>query len=221
MSDNQKASPGGNIPDKADPGKTAANPPPTGLGLREDLLLHDPLLDSVLEVARIHGRPSTRAALSAGLPLQNGRLTPSLVARAANRAGLNCRIVRLELGKIDPIQLPAILLLKGDESCVLLGWEERGGQAQVLFPESGQTAFTLSREDISSRYLGIAIFLQPRVKFDSRTPEVAKLAKRHWFWGAILEQWQVYRDVLKQTIHGQTDASPLKKQLYQTNSLCY
>jgi len=196
MSDNQKASPDGSIPGQANPGNTAANTPPASLGLREDLLLHDPLLDSVLEVARIHGRPSTRAALSAGLPLQNGRLTPSLVARAANRAGLNCRIVRLELGKIDPIQLPAILLLKGDESCVLLGWEEQGEQAQVLFPESGQTAFTLSREDISSRYLGIAIFLQPRVKFDSRTPEVAKLVKRHWFWGAIVEQWRVYRDVL-------------------------
>ena len=191
MSDNQEASPKGSVP-----GTPPASQPPTNLGLREDLLLHDPLLDSVLEVARIHGRPSTRAALSAGLPLQNGRLTPSLVARAANRAGLNCRIVRRELGKIDPIQLPAILLLNGDESCVLLGSDEQSGQDQVLFPESGQTAFTLPREDMASRYMGIAIFLQPRVKFDSRTPEVAKLAKRHWFWGAILEQWQVYRDVL-------------------------
>ncbi|MDD5299261.1 MAG: type I secretion system permease/ATPase [Gallionella sp.] len=192
MSDNQKTSPSGDIPGNTPP----TNQPPANLGLREDLLLHDPLLDSVLEVARIHGRPSTRAALSAGLPLQNGRLTPSLVARAANRAGLNCRIVRRELAKIDPIQLPAILLLNGDESCVLVGWDEQREQAQVLFPESGQMAFTLLREELSTRYLGIAIFLQPRIKFDSRTPEVAKLAKRHWFWGAMLEQWQVYRDVL-------------------------
>lgn len=165
-------------------------------GLREDLLLHDPLLDCLLEVARIHGRPSTRAALSAGLPLQNGRLTPSLAARAANRAGLYCRIVRRELSKINTVQLPAILLLEGNESCVLLGWDEQGAQAQVLFPESGQTAFTLPREELNARYLGMAIFLHPRVKFDNRAPEVAKLAKRHWFWGAIMEQWRVYRDVL-------------------------
>lgn len=186
MSDNQKISPDGETPGNAS----------TNLGLREDLLLHDPLLDSLLDVARIHGRPSTRAALSAGLPLKDGRLTPSLVARAANRAGLNCRIVRRELGKIDTIQLPAILLLKGDESCVLLGCDEQCQQVEVLFPESGQTAFKLPREELAARYQGIAIFLQPRVKFDSRTPEVAKLAKRHWFWGAIIEQWQVYRDVL-------------------------
>lgn len=169
---------------------------PQNLGLREDLLLHDPLLDSVLEVARIHGRPSTRAALSAGLPLQNGLLTPSLVARAANRAGLSCRFVRKSLGKIDSFQLPAILLLEGDESCVLLGWNDSGDHAELLFPDSGQTPFTLSRKEIESRYLGIAIFLYPRAKFDSRAPEVAKLAKRHWFWGVIMEQWRIYRDVL-------------------------
>ena len=178
------------------PGNSGVGNPQENLGLREDLLLHDPLLDSLLEVARIHGRPSTRAALSAGLPLQNGRLTPSLIARSANRAGLNCRIVRRELGKIDAVQLPVILLLKENEACVLVQWEEQGKQAQILLPESGQTAFTFSLEELASRYLGIAIFLQPRVKFDSRTPEVAKLAKRHWFWGVMLEQWQIYRDVL-------------------------
>ena len=165
-------------------------------GLREDLLLHDPLLDSLLEVARIHGRPSTRAALSAGLPLQNGRLTPSLVARSANRAGLNCRIVRRDLGKIDAVQLPVILLLKGDEACVFVRWEEPGKTLQVLLPNTGQTSFTFTQEEMAERYAGIAIFLQPRVKFDSRTPEVAKLVKRHWFWGVMLEQWQIYRDVL-------------------------
>lgn len=166
------------------------------MGLREDVLLHDPLLDCLLEVARIHGRPSTRAALSAGLPLSNGRLTPSLVARAANRAGLNCRLARRELSKIDSAQLPVILLLKDDESCVLLNWKAQSREAEILLPESGQTSFSFPLEELAGRYAGIAIFLHPRAKFDSRTPEVAKLVKRHWFWGTMLEQWQVYRDVL-------------------------
>ncbi|HMX22886.1 MAG TPA: hypothetical protein PKA11_07885, partial [Accumulibacter sp.] len=34
-------------------------------GLREDLLHHDPLLDCLVQLTRLHGRPSTRAALSA------------------------------------------------------------------------------------------------------------------------------------------------------------
>jgi len=174
--------------------EAAAAPP--NLGVREDLLLHDPLLDCLLEIASIHGRPSTRAALSAGLPLQNGRLTPALLARAANRAGLTCRLVRKELNRIDIVQLPAILLLQNNEACILLGRDEQGENARVIFPESGQTAFTLSCEALESRYLGITVFLQPRVRFDSRAPQVAKLRQRHWFWGTIMDQWRVYRDVL-------------------------
>lgn len=174
--------------------ETGTSPP--NLGLREDLLLHDPLLDCLLEIARIHGRPSTRAALSAGLPLQNGRLTPVLLARAANRAGLTCKLVRKDLKRVDSIQLPAILLLEDNEACVLIGRDEAGENAQVIFPESGQTAFTLPCEELKLRYTGIAAFLQPRVRFDSRTPQVAKLRQRHWFWGTIVEQWRVYRDVL-------------------------
>ena len=92
-----------------------------GFALREDLLHHDPLLDCLIELTRLHGRPSTRAALSAGLPLAGGCLTPSLFARAAARGGLSSRIVRRKLDAIDAALLPVILLLKGDEACVLLG----------------------------------------------------------------------------------------------------
>ena len=72
-----------------------------GFALREDLLHHDPLLACLVELTHLHGRPSTRAALSAGLPLENGCLTPSLFARAAARAGLSSKIVRRALPDID------------------------------------------------------------------------------------------------------------------------
>ncbi len=167
--------------------------------LREDLLHHDPLLACLVELTRLHGRPSTRAALSAGLPLENGCLTPSLFNRAAARAGLSSRIVRRPLAKIDDALLPVILLLKGDEACVLLGWErgEDGAeQARLLFPETGQGETTLARAALAERYLGIAVFARPRFVFDARAPEVGKVAQRHWFWGALLEQQALYRDVI-------------------------
>ena len=164
--------------------------------LREDLLHHDPLLACLVELTRWHGRPSTRAALSAGLPLQGGCLTPSLFARAATRAGLSSKIVRRALDEIDRILLPVILLLKGDQACVLTGWNEAGDTAQLLFPETGQGEVTLSRTALAERYIGIALFARPRFAFDARTPEVGKVVQRHWFWGALLEQWPVYRDVL-------------------------
>ena len=166
--------------------------------LREDLLHHDPLLACLVELTRVHGRPSTRAALTAGLPLEGGCLTPSLFARAAQRAGLSSRILRRQLDAIDTALLPAILLLKDDQACVLLAWEGEGSNAsaQLLFPETGQGEIRLSRTELAERYLGIAIFARPRFVFDARTPEVGKAIHRHWFWGALLEQKGIYRDVI-------------------------
>lgn len=170
-----------------------------GVGLsdiREDLLHHDPLLDCLVELTRIHGRPSTRAALTAGLPLEAGQLTPGLFARAAARAGLAAKLGRRSLDRIDAALLPAVLLLKGEEACVLLGWDASGENAQLLFPETGQGSVSLSRAALAERYAGIAIFARPHFRFDQRTPAVGQVRLRHWFWGALAEQWPVYRDVL-------------------------
>ncbi|UCV09180.1 type I secretion system permease/ATPase [Dechloromonas denitrificans] len=165
-------------------------------GVREDVLHHDPLLDCLVELTRIHGRPSTRAALVAGLPLEKGALTPSLFGRAASRAGLSAKLVRRALDRIDAVLLPAILLLKGEEACVLLGWDESGENARLLFPETGQGSVLLSRAALAGRYTGVAIFSRPHFRFDKRTPQVGEIKLRHWFWGALSDQWQVYRDVL-------------------------
>lgn len=171
-------------------------PPPAKTGIREDILHHDPLLDCLVELSRIHGRASTRAALTAGLPLENGSLTPSLFARAASRAGLSARVVRRPLEKVDAALLPAVLLLAGEEACILLGWDETGTSARLLFPDTSQGTVLLSRDDLLARYAGIAIFARPHFRFDQRTPEVGAVRLRHWFWGALAEQWPVYRDVL-------------------------
>ena len=51
--------------------------------LREDLIHPDPLLDSLVELCRLHGQGASRASLAAGLPLVEGRLTLELAERAA------------------------------------------------------------------------------------------------------------------------------------------
>ena len=88
--------------------------------LREDLIHPDPLLDCLLEVCRLHGVASSRAALSAGLPLENGRLTLALAERAAQRAGLSTKLQRLRADRIDTATLPAILILRGSGACVAM-----------------------------------------------------------------------------------------------------
>ena len=114
--------------------------PPSAPRVRDDLISPDPLLDCLIEVARLHGQAATRASLSAGLPLQPQEPLPlALVERAAARAGLATRVQRLALTGIDALTLPAILILKDNKACVLLGRE--GEQHwRILLPETGQGA---------------------------------------------------------------------------------
>ena len=168
----------------------------TAEGIHEDVLHHDPLLDCLVELTRIHGRPSTHAALTAGLPMPKRGLTPSLFVRAAQRAGFSSKLVRRALDKIDAALLPVILLLEGDEACVLMDWDASGENARLLFPDTAQGSVMLSRAEINERYLGIAIFARPHFRFDMRTPEIVKVVQRHWFWGAVADQLPVYRDIL-------------------------
>lgn len=167
--------------------------------LREDLAHADPLLDCLIEVCRLHGQAASRASLSAGLPLQDGRLNLSLAERAAQRAGMASRVRRVALTALPDAALPTILVLRNRRACVLLGWEDdpQGGRlARVLLPETGQGAVTLPQAALAADYTGVALFVRPRFRYDARTSDTAAPRSGHWFWGALLRQRKVYRDVL-------------------------
>lgn len=193
MNPNRPGAPG--APAAAAPVPPSVPRDPATERLREDLIHPDPLLDCLLEVCRLHGVASSRAALSAGLPLENGRLTLALAERAAQRAGLSTKLQRLRADRIDTATLPAILILRGSGACVLLGWTEEG-DARVLLPETGQGAVVMPRKDLARRHGGVVLFVRPHFRFDERTPEVRRTRSGHWFWSAIASQRGVYRDVL-------------------------
>ncbi len=155
----------------------------------------DALLECLLVVARAHGCALTRDAATAGLPLSNHRLTPSLFQRAAQRAGLASRLARRPLARLNADLFPVVLLLEGEHACVLLGWTD-DGQARVIYPDLGEAEVVVSLDSLEARYLGRALFVRPRFRFDARTPEVGSVKHRHWFWGAINENRPLYRDVL-------------------------
>ena len=163
--------------------------------LREDLIHPDPLLDCLVEVCRLHGQAASRASLAAGLPLVQGRLNLELTERAAARAGMATRLLRVPLERIDEATLPVILVLADNQACVLLGHDEQG-RARVLLPETGQGVVTLPAADLALRYAGVALFVRPHFRFDSRAPAVRQTRRGHWFWSAIKAQRFVYRDVL-------------------------
>ncbi|NQD38891.1 type I secretion system permease/ATPase [Permianibacter sp. IMCC34836] len=154
----------------------------------------DPLLSGLLYLCRHHGRARSALTLTAGLPLQGGRLMPSLVTRAARRAGLHARLARRPFSHIPGALLPCLLLLKDNQACVLMGWN-RDGLAEVVFPEQSNDVLTLTDGELAERYAGVAIYVRPKFLFDRRTSEQSQAKSEHWFWSAIFSARHLYRDI--------------------------
>ncbi|MEK9940354.1 MAG: type I secretion system permease/ATPase, partial [Methylotenera sp.] len=81
--------------------------------------LPDSLLDSFALICRLNGVATSKDALISGLPLKDGKMTPALVKRSAERVNLAVNVLKRPLHKIRPEFLPAILLMKDNEACVL------------------------------------------------------------------------------------------------------
>ncbi|MBL4566843.1 MAG: type I secretion system permease/ATPase, partial [Porticoccus sp.] len=153
------------------------------------------LIDCLLLVANLEGRLTSKASISSGLPLEDGKLSAMLLNRAANRAGLASNMLTRELNKIPVEVLPAILILENGDSVVLTDINPEQRIAIVLDPESHQP-IQVDYQQLEDEYSGHVFYLRPMQQFDSRTPKIYKNGHDHWFWGALKGSWKIYRDVL-------------------------
>lgn len=158
--------------------------------------VNDSLLGCLLLVCRTHQIATTRDALSAGLPLRNGKITPALFKRAAERANLAVTILRKPLNQIRTEFLPVTLLLNNDEACMLTGFDTQAKIASVIYPELGDAEVAVPLDDLMTQYAGYMIVAKLKYVFDKRTPAVGKVRLKHWFWGTLAENKRIYRDVM-------------------------
>ncbi|WP_404471193.1 type I secretion system permease/ATPase [Vreelandella venusta] len=157
----------------------------------------DELLECLKTVASYHQHDVSSEALKAGLPLEQGRLIPSVFGRAASRAGLTAKIVKSKLSALNPALFPAILLLEPGRACVLLGLDLKQQKARVIFPELSEADIDVPLEELYSGYSGEAIYVRPKFRADNASePGVKKRWGQHWFWGVIRENRRLYRDIV-------------------------
>ncbi len=158
--------------------------------------MKDPLLNSLIYVSRYFGLANSPEALINGLPLSDGKLTPFLLPRAAERAGLVAKENRVELDKISSLILPAILLLKDGDSCVLNSIDVEKQEAEITTLESGMVPISIPLEDLLEQYTGRYFLVKKQFRYDERSPEVLKTKEGHWFWSTLWQSKRIYRDVL-------------------------
>jgi ATP-binding cassette, subfamily C, bacterial LapB len=158
----------------------------------------DPLAACLVVAARVHGATVSAEALTAGLPLDAGRLTPALVPRAAERAGLSARLHTRPLEQIAALPLPAILLLKDRSACVLL--ERDGEHAIVALPETGEGGTRMPLAELAARYDGGAFLVGRQLRFAAGTATERVAERHHWFWGALHRSRRIYAEVSVATV---------------------
>ena len=156
----------------------------------------DSLLGCLLLACRTHQIATTKDALIAGLPLRNGKMTPALFKRAAERANLTVTILKKPLNKIRPEFLPVTLLLNNDEACKLASIDTKNNSARVIYPELGDSEVVVPLAEIAAQYSGYIIVTKPKYVFDKRSPAVGKVRLKHWFWGTLAENKRIYRDIM-------------------------
>ena len=153
----------------------------------------DPLLTCLVLLCELLECPTSAGRLTAGLPLEDGRLTPTLAVRAAARAGLAARLVRRPLDRITDLTMPCILLLEGRDACLLVA--RSGARAIVALPETGGRT-ELALADLASRYTGHALFARPKLRLDREAGPARPEPSGSWFWGTLAQAWRIYGEVL-------------------------
>lgn len=158
--------------------------------------LHDdPLLGCLTILCNLLDRAMSADALTAGLPLDDGHLTPDLFARAAGRAGITARMQQQSLDAISRLTLPCVLLLKGQRAAVLTHLKH-GEKATILLPEMGGGSRDVSYQELAEDYVGYALFARPEFQYDSRAEDERIEDPKGWFWATIFKSWTVYAEVV-------------------------
>jgi ATP-binding cassette, subfamily C, bacterial LapB len=150
------------------------------------LVIRDPLLEALVAMTRLHHRPHSAESLTAGLPLEDGRLTPALFIRAAASAGFNASYIQRPLNDITPLVLPVVLEMNEDRTCILV--ERNGDVATVLFFDEQEQPHEVEMTALNERYDGNCYLVKPGV--------VEKGISKDWFWSTIRKSRGLYAEVL-------------------------
>ena len=150
------------------------------------------ILRSLSILLRLKGVSVSPQFLRAGLT--GSKVTPEGCLRVARKAGLSGRILyRPKVEDIPKLTLPCLMLLTGDRTCVLVSRTDE--EAEVIFPETDNTAQHVPLEELAKEYSGYVLFASVDAKPDERTESFTISKGKRWFWDVLSYFSPIYRHV--------------------------
>lgn len=170
-----------------------------------DNLKMDSLLDCLVLFTKLYHKPFSAEALTAGLPIEIGKEAPELFSinnakglfsRAAARAGLKSSIVKRPLSQLSPLQLPMIILLSNQGSCILEEFSKDGKEAKIIMPTEEPIEQWVDTDVLEDEYIGFGFMIKKMIERTDDAHNTLNLDQKHWFWSTVKLSVGTYKDAL-------------------------
>ncbi len=125
----------------------------------------------------------------------------SLFSRAASRAGLKTTLIEKPVSEILQLQLPMILILSNNNSCILqkfIGEDKK--KAKIIFPAEEPLEQILEVEELEKEYLGFAFMLKKVFEYETNSKTLDLKNHKHWFWNTLGFSRKIYFDCILASI---------------------
>lgn len=168
---------------------------------QNSFVMHDdPLLTCLVFLSSHYGKAKSAESLKAGLSWDSQGMGPDLFCEAADKIGMNAKIVlQKSLSAIPEVILPCVLILKNSQICLLLERNTQNKVAKVFIPET-KTIANLQIDLLSQDFSGYAIYIHPRTEFLSQNQPPEEYSPDHWFWGGVIKNITLYTLVILTSI---------------------
>jgi len=154
------------------------------------------LLLSLKYICTYYGKNNNEEVITAGLPIDNKRMTIDQFERASSQIGFETSIIRKKIKHITEIACPSILILNDGKAAVLKKIDQDTKVASVIYPDQGLDIINKDFKELESSYYGCIILIKEKHKFDERETKTAHTHKGHWFWSALAVSKPLYQSVL-------------------------
>ena len=170
-----------------------------------DNLKMDSLLECLVLFTKLYHKPFSAEALTAGLPIEMGKESPELFSinnakglfsRAAEKAGLKSSLLKRPISQISPLQLPMIILLSNQGSCIIDQFSKDRLQAKIIMPAEKAVEQWVDMDVLESEYIGYGFMVKKAFEYNDESSRTLHLNQKHWFWSTVKLSTGAYKDVL-------------------------
>lgn len=160
----------------------------------------DLLLDCLVFLTAHHGHSRSAESLKAGLAYDEKGMTPETFIEAAQRLGFKTKVKKnaSNLSSISADVLPAVLIMKGGRSLVLLSCDIEGKAA--IYDPAVAIVRDSSQAELEKNYTGYHILVRPTSIFTDPAQAHPEDYDRSWFWSLVRDCQGIYARVVAASI---------------------